>query len=435
MPSYDLIIKNACILTMNNNLEVIDSGYLAINGHKITAIGHGSLPDDFHAAKTIDANGNLVLPGFVNTHTHAAMTIFRGYADDLPLMEWLTGYIWPAENRYINAETVHLGSLLACVEMIKSGITCFNDMYFYEGEVAEAAKKSGMRALIGEAFLDVPVPIVKISADYHLHLIDKYKNDSLIHSVAVAHAPYSCSKEVLLYCKELADKHKIPFTIHLSESQFEYDKFLAETGLSPVEYLDSLGVLDRNTVAVHAVCLSEKDIEIIAKRGIGISHNPKSNLKLANGFSPVSQLLKAGVKIGLGTDGAASNNNLNMYEEIGFTARMHKGFTKNPTVLNAREVLRMATIGGAEVLGLAEKTGSLEIGKLADLQIVNIHKPHLTPMYNPYSHLAYAVQAADVDTVIINGHIVMENRKILTVDENQIMQQVKNLANLIKTGS
>lgn len=433
MSSYDIIIKNACIVTMNKALEIIESGYLAIKGHKIAVVGHGAVPKDFIATKVLNACNNLVLPGFVNTHTHAAMTIFRGYADDLPLMEWLTGYIWPAENRYINAETVHLGSTLACIEMIKSGITCFNDMYFFEGEVAEAAKKCGMRALIGEAFLDIPVPIVKVSADYHLHLIDKYKNDALIHSVAVAHAPYSCSKEVLLYCKELADKRSIPFTIHLSESQFEVDKFKTETGMSPVEYLDSLGVLDHNTVAVHAVYLTEKDIEIVAKRCVGISHNPKSNLKLANGFSPIPDLLKAGVKVGLGTDGAASNNNLNMYEEIGFTARMHKGFTQNPTVVSAAEVVKMATIGGAEVLGLSDKTGSLEVGKLADLQIVDIHKPHLTPMYNPFSHLAYAVQAADVEAVIINGHLVMENRKILTVDENQIMQQVNDLAHRIQT--
>lgn len=432
MIHFDLIIKNACIITMKCDSEIVTNGYLAIIDKRISRIGSGDLPVDFSASKIIDAGGNLVLPGFVNTHTHAAMTIFRGYADDLPLMEWLNNYIWPAEDKYINAETVKLGTQLACVEMLKSGITSFNDMYFFEGEVAEAAKSVGIRAMIGEAFLDSPVPIVKVSAEYHLELIEKYRNDSLIHSVVVAHAPYSCSKEVLLYSKALSDKYNLPFSIHLSESEFEFHKFKNETGLTPVEYLDQLGVLDHKTVAVHCIKLTARDIEILANRQVGISHNPKSNLKLANGFSPIPTILSAGVKVGLGTDGAASNNTLNMYEEIGFTSRMHKGFSQDPTVVKAAQVLAMATIEGAKVIGLDKVIGSLEIGKLADLQIVNIHKPHLTPMYNPLSHLAYAVQAADVDTVIVNGKIVMENRKILNIDENELMYKVNVLAQKIR---
>lgn len=428
----DVLIVNGTIVSMDSNRTILEPGTVAIKDGKIVAAETiGSPRSELKAKETIDATGKLVMPGLINTHTHAAMTIFRGYADDLPLMEWLQNYIWPAEAKYINADTVRLGTQLAAVEMIRSGTTTFNDMYFFEDEVAKAAKEIGIRAVVGEGLLDFPTPNKKTASeglDYTEMLIKKWRNDPLITVAVAPHSPYTCSAELLKSAKNLSDKYGVPLHIHVSETEQELNDSRNKHGLTPFEYLDSLGFLGDNVIAAHSVHLTANDIQLIAARKVGVSHNPESNMKLASGVAPIPELLNAGAKIGLGTDGAASNNDLNMFEEMDTTAKLHKVFRKNSSVVDAKSVVEMATIGGARVLGLEKEIGSIEEGKRADVIIIDLDKPHLTPMYNPYSQIVYAVDGADVETVIIEGRIVMRDHKILTVDEEKIIQDMQALA-------
>ncbi len=435
--NIDILIINANILTMDNKFNHYkENGFIIINDSKIVEIGlsgnekHSELSKNgVKVEKVIDARNNIVMPGLINTHTHAAMTMFRGFADDLPLMDWLENYIWPAEKKFITPENVFLGTELAVIEMIKSGTTTFNDMYFFEEEVARASKKIGMRAVVGEGMLDIPVSFSKTKSKYHVDLIEKYLNDDLITPSVVTHSTYTCSEKLLTYAKELSDKYEIPMHIHISESEFEFNKFKTEQNLTPVEYLDKLNFLNKRTIAVHSVFLSDNDIEIYKKNKVGVSHNIKSNLKLANGISPVNKLLEEGISVGLGTDGPASNNNLDLFEEMKFVSLVHKYINKDTTVLDAKAVLKMATIGGAKVLGMDKEIGSLEVGKKADIIIVDIeNKPHLTPMYNECSHLVYSANGGDTKTVIINGKVVMEDRNIINVDESEVISKMNLLA-------
>ena len=435
----DMLIVNGTIISMDSNRTILEPGNIAIKDGKIVAVEiTGSSKNELKAKETIDATGKLVMPGLINTHTHAAMTIFRGYADDLPLMEWLQNYIWPAEAKYINADTVHLGTQLAAIEMIGSGTPTFNDMYFFEDEVAKAAKEVGIRAVIGEGLLDFPTPNKKTpqdGLDYTEMLIKKWRNDPLITVAVAPHSPYTASSELLKSAKNLSDKYDVPLHIHVSETEQEVNDSMAKHSLTPFEYLDSLGFLGENVIAAHSVHLTPHDIQLIAKRKVGVSHNPESNMKLASGIAPIPELLDAGAKIGLGTDGAASNNDLNMFEEMDTAAMLHKVFTKNSSVVNAKSVVEMATIGGARVLGLDKEIGSIEKGKRADIIIIDLDKPHLTPLYNPYSQIVYAMDGADVETVIIEGRIVMRDHKILTVNEEKIIQDTNALAAKIKEES
>lgn len=422
----DILIENALLVTMDKERRIVKNGYIAIKGSKIEAIGEGK--HNFTADETIDACGNIVMPGLVNTHTHAAMTIFRGFADDYPLMDWLQNYIWPAEQEIIDQETVILGSELAICEMLKSGTTTFNDMYFFCKDTAKVSEKVGIRIVTGESLLDIPAPFGKTPKEYHIEAIEEYLNNDLVTPSVINHAPYTCTAELLQYSKELSDKYKIPHHIHVSETEFEFNKFKDEHGKTPVKYLDDLGILGERTIAVHSVFLTDDDIDIYKKRGVKVAHNPESNQKLASGASPVVKMLEKGVCVGFGTDGAASNNNLDMFEEMSTAAKFHKFVNMDPTVLNAETAVAMATIEGAKVLGLDDKIGSLEVGKQADIITIDIHKPHLTPMYVPYSHLAYSVQGSDVDSVIVAGKVLMKNRQLLTIDENEVMKKVNELA-------
>lgn len=433
----DILIINANILTMDNNFNHYKkNGFIIINNSKIVEIGTTDIDkiselkqNGYEIKKVINAKNNIVMPGLINTHTHAAMTMFRGFADDLPLMEWLENYIWPAEKKFITPENVFLGTELAIIEMIKSGTTTFNDMYFFEDEVAKASKKIGMRAIVGEGMLDIPVSFSKTKEKYHVELIEKYLNDDLITPSVVTHSPYTCSEDLLTYAKGLSDKYQIPMHIHISESEFEFNKFNTEKKSTPVEYLDKINFLNERTIAVHSVILSDNDIKIYKKNRVGVSHNIKSNLKLANGISPVNKLLTNGISVGLGTDGPASNNNLDLFEEMKFVSLVHKFANKNTTVLDARTILKMATFDGAKVLGMDKKIGSLEVGKKADIIIIDIeNKPHLTPMYNECSHLIYSANGNDVKTVIINGKIVMEHRNIINIDEIEVINKMNLLA-------
>jgi len=374
------------------------------------------------------------MPGFVNVHTHLAMTVFRGLADDLVLQDWLTKYIFPAEAEFIDAKTVRAGSELAMVEMIHSGTTTFNDMYFYEDETAQAATNIGMRGFVGESLIDFPVPNsanYQKSLEYMDMLLKKYKDSELIKISMAVHSPYTCSAELIKTSKKIADQNNQIYHMHVSETKWEVDSIKKTFKMTPVEYLDNLGVLSNNFVAAHCVWLSPNDIKIMAERKVGIAHNPECNMKISSGIAPIPELLKAKAEVGLGTDGVASNNNMNMIEEMHTMALLHKLSKMDPTAIPAETVIRTATIGSARVLGMQNEIGSLEKGKKADIILIDTDSPNMTPLYNVYSSLVYAASGSDVNTVIINGKIIMKEKKILTIDEQIVKANVNEIAKKI----
>lgn len=426
MKQADIIIKNGTILTLDSKNSIFESGFLCIRGDSISKIGTGT-PASVTAEKIIDARGGLILPGLVNCHTHAAMSLFRGLADDLPLMEWLNNYIFPAE-RNMDEEFVYTGTLLALAEMILSGTTTFCDMYLFEDQVARAARNAGVRCLVGEVLYDFPSPNygpVEKGLEYTESLIQKWQMDPLISIAVEPHSLFTCSPELLTASNELALKYKVPVIIHVAETLTEVSKIKEKYGKTPVKYLDSLGLLSPHLIADHCVHIEDADIKTLAVHRVKVVHNPESNMKLASGIAPIPQMLSQGVTVGLGTDGCASNNNLDLLSEMDTAAKLHKVKTLDPTVMDALSVLKMATIHGARVLGLEDVTGSLEVGKKADVIVIDTHKPHLTPMYNAVSHLVYAARGNDVIHSIINGQPVMEDRKLLTLDIAEIITQAK----------
>lgn len=434
MQDADLIIKNGTILTMDFKNSILENGFLAIRGDRISNIGTGDMPS-IKATKIIDAKGGLVLPGLVNGHTHAAMTLFRGLADDLPLMQWLENYIFPAE-RNMDAEFVYTGTLLALAEMILSGTTTFCDMYLFEEEVAKAAKKAGVRCLVGEVLYDFPSPnygSVGKGLEYTESLIQKWRDDPIVSIAVEPHSLFTCSPELLMAANELALKHRVPLIIHVAETLNEVSEIKGKYAKTPIEHLDSLGLLGAHLIADHCVHLGPSDIKKMAEHGVKVVHNPESNMKLASGIAPVPELIKQGVTVGLGTDGCASNNNLDLFSEMDTAAKLHKVHAMDPTVVDAVTVLRMATIEGARALGLQDITGSLEIGKKADVIVIDTHKPHLTPMYNAVSHLVYAASGNDVTHSVINGKLVMEDRKLLTLDLDEIIARSREKSVLVKS--
>lgn len=438
MEKVELIIKKCAVLTMNENEDFFSDGAIAIKDSKIIGAGSSSeIEKRFQAETVIEAHGKLALPGLINTHTHAAMVYFRGLADDLPLKEWLENHIWPAEAKYVNPDFVRKAIRLACLEMLKGGITSFCDMYFAEDAAAEEIEKIGQRAFLGEGLLDFPTPISKTpeeGLDRAEKFIINYQASQLIHPIVVPHAIYTCSPDLLKKAKDLSEKYQVPLHIHLAEEAWEVEKTKSEHGLTPVEYLNQLGFLGEKVSLAHANWLEEKDIDILAKTGTGVSHNPESNMKLATGVCPVPQLLAKGVKVGLGTDGASSNNNLDMFGEMSTAARLHKIWSKDPARLKAKEVVKMATIWGAKVLGAENVLGSIEPGKLADIILIDMNKPHLVPIYDIYSHLVYAAKSSDVDTVIVNGKVVVENGKCLTLNEEEVLNEAIDFGEKVKQG-
>jgi 5-methylthioadenosine/S-adenosylhomocysteine deaminase len=427
----DIIIKNGMILTMDGKLTLHEKADLAISGSKIVDISPST---KYKGKKIIDAEGKLVMPGLINTHTHAAMTLFRGMADDMPLDVWWQKFIFPLEQKLLSPEFITVGVGLAAIEMIKSGTTSFSDMYFFEDEAAEICKKIGIRSFLGEGVIDFPSP-KHPNADHALNYIrdleKKYKNDPITHLMVAPHAPYTCGEENLLKSKALADELKLPLHIHVSETAGEVAESKKKLGQTPVEYLDSIGFLTEKVIAVHCVHLSQADIKILKQKKVKIAHCQESNLKLASGNAPVVELLDAGVTVGLGTDGAASNNNLDMFDEMDAVAKVHKMIKSDPTVMEAKTVLKMATSDGAKILQKPD-IGSLEAGKTADVIVLDLDRPHLTPLYNVYSHLVYSAGGSEVDTVIINGKLIMENRDILSVDEDELIDKAKKLGGRIK---
>lgn len=431
----DLLLINGKVLTLNADDQRIEHGAVAVKGETIVAIGPADeLRTRVTATKTLDVAGCVVMPGLINSHTHAAMTLFRGLADDLPLMVWLHQYIFPAEKK-LTAEMVYWGSLLACAEMILSGTTTFCDMYLFEHKVAEAAHRAGIRALVGEVLYDFPSPHygpIENGLKFTESLIEHWKGDPLVQIAVEPHAPYTCSPQLLQDCRALAERHQVPLIIHLSENQSEVDEVFKRYGRRPVAHLDHLGVLGPRLIADHCVALNENDIDLLAQNGVQVVHNPESNMKLVAGIAPVDRMLQKGVNVALGTDGCASNNDLDLFGEMDSCAKLHKVASLDPTVLPARTVLQMAVKNGAKALGLEGKVGELAAGQLADLIVVDFQKPHLTPSYDPLSQLVYAARGADVRHSIIHGRLVMEDRRLLTLDVDEIISHARKFSRIIR---
>jgi len=432
MPEQELVIYNATVVTMDADSTILPRGYVMVRAGGIAAVEAGD-PPATAGGERLDAEGGLVLPGLINTHTHAAMTLFRGLADDLPLMQWLESYIFPAEAR-MDAAFVHTGARLACAEMIRAGITCFCDMYLFAHEVARAARDCGVRAVVGEVLYDFPSPNygpIEAGFAYTRELIETWRGDPLVSVAVQPHAPYTCRPELLREADRIARHYDVPLVMHLAETDGETRQIQERYGLRPVAHLDRLGLLHANLIADHAVWLTADEIALMAQRGVRVAHCVESNMKLASGVAPLPELLAAGVTVGLGTDGCASNNDLDLFGEMDTVAKLHKVQRLDPTVMDAATVLRLATIEGARVLGLAHRIGSLETGKRADLIVVDTRQPHLTPLYNPVSHLVYAARSADVRHTVIDGRLVMRDRRLLTIDLASLLDQARAKAALV----
>ncbi len=424
----DLLVSASFILPLDDKTVLKDAA-VAIKDDCIVAVDKTeNLCQRFSPKTHLHYENALIMPGLVNGHTHIPMTIFRGRADDLPLMEWLEKHIFPIEAK-LKPEWVYWGALLGCAEMIRSGTTCFCDMYPFADEIAKAIDKAGLRAVIGEALYDFPSPNygpTEKGLVYTENLIKKWQGHPLIQVAVEPHAVYTCSPELLKKAKELAEQYDTSFVIHLSETQSEVKQAKERFGFTPVMHLAKLGILDKRVIAAHCVWLTEEDIDTLQKHQVKVIHNPESNLKLASGIAPVPVLLKRGITVGLGTDGPASNNDLDMFWEMDTAAKVHKLNQGNPTVMSAWEVLRMATIDGAKALGLSD-VGSLSPGKKADLIVVDFNQPHLMPLYDPVSHLVYVASGKDVITTIVGGKILMQDRKLLTLDMEEIYDRIKEI--------
>ncbi|HYK88045.1 MAG TPA: amidohydrolase [Acidobacteriota bacterium] len=427
----DLLINHGTVVTMDADAHLITDGAVAVRGDRIVGVGpSGEISAKYEAVRTIPAGGNIVLPGLVNTHNHAPMVLFRGFADDLKLMDWLQNYIFPAEARNVTREFVQWGTLLACLEMIRSGTTTYADMYYFEDQVAEATLRAGMRGVLGETIIQFPVADNKTPEDalaYTEKFIRRWKGSPLITPAVAPHAPYTNSAGTLKACKALAEKYGVPLIIHVSETQDETRQIKEKYGTTSTKWLEQLDVLGPNVLFNHAVWLTEEDMAVVKKHGVAVSHNPESNMKLASGTAPIVRMLALGIPVGLGTDGAASNNNLDMFEVMDFAAKIHKLISMDPTVMPARQVVQMATSGGARALRLEKEIGSLEPGKMADFIVVDTGRAHALPLYNVYSQLVYDLKGADVRTSVIGGKLVMLDGRILTLDEASIKQKAREL--------
>ncbi len=421
METRSILIDNVTIL--GNDIK---KGSVIVEDDKIVEITDKI---GMHQAdEVINGEKKVLMPGIVNTHTHLSMNLLRGLADDLPLDTWLNNYIWPVEAN-LTGEYCYAGALLACVEMIKSGTTTFNDMYFFMDHVAKAVDEAGLRGTLCHGMIDLGDE-EKRKAEFKetMRIIEKCHNtaDGRIKVSFGPHAPYTCSEELLKGVRKKADKIGLKIHIHVSETEFEVQQVTEAHGSRPFEYLDEIGFLSDDVIAAHAVWLSDKEIEIIKENGVNLSHNPASNMKLASGISPVSKLIDTGVNVSLGTDGAASNNNLDMIEEMKLAALLQKVNTMDSTVLPAEKVFEMATIGGARALGLQDEIGTIEIGKKADLVLLDMKTSHLTPFRHPMSHIVYAATGFDVDTVICNGEILMQNKELEVLDEAEVIKLAEN---------
>jgi 5-methylthioadenosine/S-adenosylhomocysteine deaminase len=434
---FDTLIHNGIVVTVDRDFSVLDRGAVAIQNGRIEQVWQPPqdqpLPE---ARETEDACGNLIMPGLVNAHTHLPMSLFRGLADDLPLMTWLTEHIFPAEARFITPQTVRACTRLSCAEMLLNGISTCCDGYFFADQVAEAVQGAGMRAVLGQGVVDFPAPGGSDPARNIANareFVEAWKGRSALLAPSIfCHSPYTCSADTLRAAKSAADELGVLFQIHVAETREEVSCSRSAHGCSPIEYLNQLGLLDARTLLVHSVWADSADIDTIARSGARVAHCPQSNMKLASGIAPIPAMLAAGIPVGLGTDGCASNNDLDMFSEMDMAAKLHKVKLADPTVMNAETVLRMATSKGAACLGLDASIGSLEPGKQADIVIVDLDQAHLTPMYHPVSHLVYAAGGGDVLHVMIAGRWVVRKRRLLTIEVAPLLAEVNELARAVK---
>jgi 5-methylthioadenosine/S-adenosylhomocysteine deaminase len=427
----DLVVRNATVVTVDEQRRVIHDGAVAILGGRIAAVGKAAeIAARYQAAETLDAGGGIVLPGLINAHTHAPMVLFRGIADDLKLMDWLQKYIFPAEAKNVTAEFVKAGTHLAALEMIRSGTTTFVDMYYFEDQVAEAAKEAGLRTVAGETVIGFPAPDNKTVADalaYTDRFLKKWAGDPLVVPAVAPHSAYLVDPDTLRATRVLADRYGAPILIHLSESKDEQATVKERYRKTPTVHLRDLGILRKGLLGAHGIWLDAGDRAILKEAGAGVAHCPQSNMKISSGPAPVREMLAEGLRLGLGTDGAASNNDLDMFEEMLTAALLAKHVTADPTVAPAAAVLEMATLGGARALGMEDRLGSLEPGKRADLIVVDLSAPRLHPLYDPVSHLVYAAKGADVRHVVVEGRVVMRDRKVTTLDEAAVLADAERL--------
>ena len=427
--SVDLVVRGGTIVTMDERGSLIEDGAVAVEHGRIVAVGRrADIEKSYTGRETIEARGRVVMPGLINGHTHIPMTLFRGLADDLDLNEWLTKYIFPAEGKNVTEDFVRVGARLGLAEMIRGGTTTYCDMYYFEDAIADETAKAGVRGVLGETVIDFPVADNKTHEEamaYTEKYIEKWRGHALITPAIAPHAPYTVSEAHLKAVRDLSNRLRATIVIHVAETRKEVEDVTRDHAASPVAYLARIGFLYDRVIAAHTVHLTTEEIELLKRLGVGAVHNPQSNMKLASGVARVPEMLKADLSLGLGTDGAASNNDLDMWEEMDTAAKLHKLTTNDPRVVSAREVLGMATIRGARALHLERETGSLERGKRADLIVVDMDALNQTPMYNVYSHLVYATKAADVRTVVIEGRVVMRDRRLLTLDEESIKRDAR----------
>jgi 5-methylthioadenosine/S-adenosylhomocysteine deaminase len=442
MEQVSIIIKNANILTVDEEFTQYCPGAVAIENDIIKAVGpEKDILETFVADEIIDAEEKILMPGLINAHTHVPMTLLRGLADDLRLDVWLLGYMMPVEREYVTPEFVRLGTKLACAEMIRSGITCFADMYYFEDDVAEATAEIGLRAICAESILKFPTPDAQSydeSISYSLKFIEKWKNHPLIVPAIAPHAPYTCTPEIIEKSKEIAKKYDVPLHIHLAETQTEVENITAEHGMPVIPYMDHLNLFEAKVIAAHCVHIDPGEIRMLKNKNVGVAHNPSSNMKLASGISPVKQMMDIGINVGIGTDGPASNNDLDMFEEIRLTTFLAKGSSGDPTALPARTTIAMATRIGAKALHIEQITGSIKPGKRADLILIDISKVHNSPWFRHlpdslYSQVVYAAKANDVTDLMVNGKWLMKDHQLLTVDEKSLMAQGQEYAHKIDT--
>ncbi|MFN7979906.1 MAG: amidohydrolase [Vicinamibacterales bacterium] len=437
--AVSLVVTGGTVVTMDAAHTIIPRGAVAIDGARIVAVGPAAeIARRFTSRATIDATGRIVLPGLINTHTHAPMVLYRGLADDLALMDWLQQYIFPAEAKTVSPAFVRTGTRLAALEMIQSGTTTYADMYYFEEEIAAVTKAAGLRGVLGETVIQFPVADAKTPQDALARaetFITRFKGDPLIVPAVAPHALYTNDQATLTAARDLAQKHGVPMLIHLAETEDEVRQARekAPPGLSPTAWLESFNFwTGPHILAAHGVWVSPEDIATLVKHGVGVSHNPESNMKLASGTAPVPAYLAAGAKLGLGTDGAASNNDLDMFEAMRQASFLAKHAAKDPRAVPALTALEMATIGGARALGMERDLGSLEAGKLADLITVRMNRARQTPMYDPVSHLVYTTRGDDVDTTVVNGKVLMQNRLMKTLDPVAVLAEANKAAAAVR---
>jgi 5-methylthioadenosine/S-adenosylhomocysteine deaminase len=432
----DIIIKGGTLLTMVDHEVPMEKVTVLIKKEKILDITSFSKQIYPEEAEIINAENCIIMPGLVNAHSHTAMTLFRGYADDLPLNEWLHEKIFPAEATHLNPENVYWGSLLGCLEMIATGTTSFIDGYFFQDETVRAVDKSGLRALIAQGIIDFPAPGVPDPEKNLLtgeEFIRKWLNFSdLIMPGLFCHSPVTCSADTIEGAMEISEKYSLPMQIHLSETSNDVEEIIKRTGKRPVLYLKDLGLLRDNLIAAHSIHLDDGEIELLSRENVSVVHAPESNMKLSSGIARISGMIERGIKVGIGTDGCASNNNLDLFKEMDFAAKLGKVSTHDPVNMSAETVMRMATSWGAKIMGLGNEIGTIEKGKRADVIVVDMNSPHLIPLYNPVSTMVYSAKGSDVKDVIVNGKILMKDRRFRTLDKEEIIDRVKAISRTIK---